>query len=213
MNFSGWKMTTSSRFKARNWAREIVRGDFRVLDMETTGLDGNAEPVQIAVIDQDGQPLLNTLVRPTTVTIEPEAAGVHGITAEMVAESPAFADVWGQLLDVLGGVNENGHPNTNMPVVIYNARFEERVLRHMVLDILGHPLPAFNWQCAMNQYARFYGDWNSYRRSYRWQSLGNACVQQGIKVNARGHSALGDCLRTLALVRAMAAWQPETQQS
>ena len=39
---------------------------------------------------------------------------------------------------------------------------------------------------------------------YRWQKLSAAAQQQGVTVG-NGHRALGDCLMTLGVVRAMAS--------
>jgi DNA polymerase-3 subunit epsilon len=64
----------------------------------------------------------------------------------------------------------------------------------------------------MQQYAIFYGDWNDWHQSYRWQRLTSACAQQGIdqsKISAPAHSALGDCLRTLELLKVMAVYTGE----
>jgi DNA polymerase-3 subunit epsilon len=45
----------------------------------------------------------------------------------------------------------------------------------------------------MLQYARFIGEWNSYYNSYKWQ-----------KLDGGDHTALGDCLATLEVIRVMA---------
>jgi hypothetical protein len=40
---------------------------------------------------------------------------------------------------------------------------------------------------------------SDYHRRYRWQSLGDACHQQGLAVDD-AHDALADCRMTLALI-------------
>lgn len=95
-------------------------------------------------------------------------------------------------------------------VVVYNASFDRAILQNadaisddeeqVALDKL-----VAGWDCAMEQYAAFWGDWNDYHESYRWQKLSAACGQQQIHIEAKAHSALGDALRTLALIQAMAA--------
>jgi DNA polymerase-3 subunit epsilon len=47
--------------------------------------------------------------------------------------------------------------------------------------------------CAMQRYAEWYGEWNDYFGSFRWQRL-----------EGGDHSALGDCRATLELIRKMA---------
>lgn len=58
--------------------------------------------------------------------------------------------------------------------------------------------------CAMQAYAELHGEWNAEKGRYRWQKLSTAAQQQGVKVE-NAHRALGDCLMTLGLVRAMAS--------
>ncbi|MCW3664158.1 3'-5' exonuclease, partial [Burkholderia cenocepacia] len=58
--------------------------NFILLDTETTGLDESAEIVEIAVIDDAGNVLLNTLVKPKH-PIPNSATAIHGITNAMVA--------------------------------------------------------------------------------------------------------------------------------
>lgn len=41
---------------------------------------------------------------------------------------------------------------------------------------------AARWECAMVEYAAWWGDWDDYHGSYTWQRLNG------------GHRALGDCL-------------------
>lgn len=49
-----------------------------------------------------------------------------------------------------------------------------------------------DWQCLMEEYAVYYGEWSRYWRSYKWQPLGG------------GHRALGDALAALRLLRYIA---------
>ncbi len=62
-----------------------------VLDTETTGLDA-AFPVEVSVLAVDGTVLPDTLVDPG-MPIPAAATAIHGITDEMVAGAPRFADV------------------------------------------------------------------------------------------------------------------------
>ncbi len=62
------------------------------------------------------------------------------------------------------------------------------------------------WHCAMLQYAEYAGDWDDWHGNYRWHKLEAACRRSGIPdPDAPAHSALGDCLRTLALVQYLAS--------
>ncbi|MEM7803199.1 MAG: hypothetical protein AAF633_28675 [Chloroflexota bacterium] len=46
----------------------------------------------------------------------------------------------------------------------------------------------------MLRYSEYVGEWNSYRQSYKWQTL-----------PAGDHSALGNCLATLGVIKEMAS--------
>lgn len=175
----------------KNTLTEVVQsGDFIVLDTETTGLDSKAEVCQIAIVDSSGNVLLDTLVKPIN-PIPPEAERIHGISNADVMYAPKFIDVYEKLMGIILGRN----------VIIYNADYDVRVLqqsaahgRH-VFDVL-----CANWYCAMQAYAVHYGAWDDYHKSYTWQRLSNACQQKGLPVE-NAHTALADCLMTLALVK------------
>lgn len=187
----------------QQWARKMLHADTDalILDTETTGLH-DGEIVQIAVIDMDGNTILDTFVKPV-LAIPSGATAVHGITAELVADAPVWATVSQQLQYLLRDQN----------VVIYNAVYDRKMM-HKSAEHAG--LPKVEWKelalfhCAMERYAEFYGEWNDYHGNYKWQSLSNACAQCRIDtdaINAPVHSALGDCLRTLAVIKHMAREQ------
>lgn len=172
----------------------IKSGDYLVLDTETTGLH-DGEIVQIAVINSCGDTLLDTYVKPVQ-PIPPDAIAIHGITDSMVASAPAWPAIVPTLVSLL----------TARHVVVYNAVYDRKMMhktaeRHGMEKIDWKELSTF-W-CAMEAYAEHWGEWNSYHQSYRWQSLTNACRQQKLEVS-NAHTALGDCLMTLAVVRKMA---------
>jgi len=175
---------------------DIIRdGKFVVLDTETTGLGPDAEICQIAVIDAAATVLLDTLVKPTGL-ISAGAIAVHGITDEMVSNAPVWGEVSAQLRKILSGRD----------VVIYNAVFD-RKLMHQSAEQCG--MPKIDWKqiatfhCAMLAFAEVFGDWNDYYKSYRWKTLSTAATFYKLPVND-AHQALGDCLTTLAVCKAMA---------
>lgn len=185
------------------WATDLLRReDVVVLDTETTGLGPQAEIIEIAVIALDGSVLFESFVKPSCA-IEPEAMRVHGITEDLLADAPRFAEVYARLHAVL-------HDKL---VLIYNAEFDTGRLSYMA-QRAGLPPLVQRAQCLMNRYATFYGQRGSYG-SYRWQSLSAACKQQGIVLPADlpQHRALGDALTTLALLRHLASFVlPELEQ-
>ena len=70
-----------------------------ILDTETTGLDDDAEVVELAVIDCAGTVLLDTLVRPSG-PVPAEAAAIHGITDAMLADAPTWSEIHARFCDL-----------------------------------------------------------------------------------------------------------------
>lgn len=166
-----------------------------VLDTETTGLGGNDQVIEIAVVDWQGSVLINQRIRPT-VAIDPDAQAVHGISAADLDGCPSWTDIADQVRDVLEG----------RPVVIFNAGYDRRMLYQTAKSTLGPDgLDGLDWiinldtHCAMDLAAREYGATNKYGTI----SLANAVSRAGIEWQGAAHSALGDALTTLALARKM----------
>ena len=181
--------TGRDREEASRWARRLLeRTDWVILDTETTGLDASAEVVQLAVLGSDGSTLVDTLVRPRG-RIPRDAVAIHGITDTMVATAPLYAEVYTTLLGMV----------ESKSIIAYNAPFDRKMLIQTALSnrvaIISNP-----WECAMDQYARFLGQWSSRRGSYAWVSLPRPDAPPGYK-----HQAIDDCRATLAVIRRMAS--------
>lgn len=163
---------------------------FLVLDTETTGLGNNAEIIEISLIDQDGHILIDTLVKPSQ-PIPDDAIAIHGITNEMAANGKNWADVY----EVLKGYLDN-----IINLVIYNADYDLRLIHQTNQN---HNVESNKFSCtsycAMLDYAEFWGDYNEFHDSYRWQKLTMAAKQQGVEVE-NAHRALGDCKMTLSII-------------
>lgn len=172
------------RVNAVQWAREqLALNDWVILDTETTGLHG-AEIVEIAIVDPLGEPLLNTLIKPT-IPIPSEAREIHGITDEMVADVPNFPEVYPRIAEVL----------QDKRILIYNASFDIGILNYCC-EL--HKLPILKVKkrsdCLMERAAQWHGDWSNYYQNYRYFPLPGG-----------NHRALGDCLAALDLLDKMAA--------
>ena len=173
------------RHAAIAWAQAVLarKRGFVIMDTETTGLGEDAEIIQLAVIDLDGKTLFNENMQPTALALIPdEATAIHGLTMAELEGCPTFAELAEPLEAALG----------ERDIIAYNAAFDSRMYRQ-TLALAGGFEPLGVWTCAMLEYAKFVGEWNDYRQSYRWH-----------KLQGGDHTALGDCLATLALIQSMA---------
>ena len=93
------KKRRSQNYRTANWGSEpgrLVQPEEMMetvfLDTATTGLDDDAQVVEIAIVDSTGAVLFESLVKPT-VPVDPEAAAIHGIGPERLASAPAWPEV------------------------------------------------------------------------------------------------------------------------
>ena len=172
----------------------VAEENFVVLDTETTGLSWPAEIVSIAIIDNKGNTLLNTLVKPVK-PIPGAATHVHGIKDADVVDAPTWAEVKEKVLALINGKR----------VITYNAEYDRRMcdLSDKALELPETNYDANGWHCAMEWYAEIYGDWNDWHQSYTWQKLSKAIKQQNLPL-LNAHGALDDCRMTLSLIRKLA---------
>lgn len=181
---------TVARERAIAWAQTTVANDAAVyLDTETTGLDGGAEIVDIAVLAADGAVILDTLVRPAR-PIPLIVSGIHGIRDADVVSAPSWDAIYPELERLL----------TGRPIVVYNADFDSRIVCQCCAQhAMG--VPALDWHCAMRAYAEYCAE-PGRSGGFKWHRLDIAARRFGIKPG--GHRALADARVCQAIVRAMA---------
>ena len=163
------------------------------LDTETTGLEGMDQIVEVCVLDYDGTVLIDSLVKPAG-SIPSGVSRIHGITNDMVKDAPTWPDLWPQVKAALA----------DRRVAIYNAEFDVRLMKQ------SHRKHQMSWElpndlfcCVMKLYARFYGQWDSARGSYRWQNLESAGRQCKIAL-PNAHRAHADTLLARAVLQYIA---------
>jgi DNA polymerase III epsilon subunit-like protein len=151
-------------------ARELLAANPVYLDTETTGLEWSSEIVEICVIDTDAEVLVDQLVRPT-IPIPIDATRVHGISNMTVANEPSWPAAWPAVERAMAG----------RALAIYNAEYDLARMRYC------HRRHGLEWrdvsgpaECLMKLYARYNGEWDPARRSYRWLSLQQAARGCGI---------------------------------
>ncbi len=187
-------MNFAARKEAVEKAQAFLAQKPIYLDTETTGTGPSANIVEISIVDADGSILFDSLIKPVG-KIEPGAQDVHGIGMEMLSEAPRWGAVYDEIEAILSG----------RLLGIYNADFDMRMMQqsHQVNFMRWENPPGMQVFCIMKLYAQFYGQWNSQRGSYRWQSLDAASQQCNIPL-ANTHRAKDDTLLTRALLQYMA---------
>ncbi|PXW50385.1 DNA polymerase III epsilon subunit-like protein [Grimontella sp. AG753] len=154
------------------------------LDTEGTGLDPATEAIlEIAIVDDTGAVLVNSLIAPPTgISNWPEAQRIHGITPAMVAGAPSLDDLAQQIQEAVKGRD----------VIIYNAPFDTGFLGKL-LD------GARSIQCCMAAYAEHAGQWSEYHQSYRFISLRDAACAVHYVWSGTAHRAMADALACRAV--------------
>lgn len=196
--------------QARAW---LADPNAVIVDSETTDLLG--EIIDIAILRVDGKVLLNTYIKPERhiderLSVIEEAFdgykrerltayAIHGISNDMVKDAPRFTEVWGQIQTLF----------LFRQILVFNVEFD---FGRIVAMIKKHKytcrIPG-KWSCVMRWYTAYHGEWSNYYRDYKFVGLSAACSEAGVKItdDMPAHSALGDCMRTLELIKAIAAKQ------
>ncbi|MFT0212867.1 3'-5' exonuclease [Pseudomonas sp. F1_0610] len=154
-----------------------------ILDTETTGLDEDAQIIEISIIDGNGKVLMDQLVKPTT-SIPAETSKIHGLYDKNVRNAPSFAEVAKQLEDIING----------RVLIIWNSEYDLRLIKQsaQVHNIECNLTPSAIY-CAQTAYAKFNG---------KRLSLVNAAAKHGID-HSNAHRALADVQTTLEILKVM----------
>lgn len=182
----------SARKRAIETAQKVISAGPVYLDTETTGLERSDEIIEISIIDDEGEVVFESLIKPSQ-PIPASATYLHGITDGQVQNALAWPLVWPQVRSALFG----------RLVVIYNEEFD---LRLMQQSHARYRLPwkdKFTTFDLQKLYAEFRGEWDPRRRSYRLHSLKNAGISCGIHL-PNAHRSTADTLLTRALLHHIA---------
>ncbi len=181
------------RFKVspiENFKKWLVKEDVVILDTETTGFRKNDEIIEIAIINTKGETLLDKRVMPNC-PIPIEATDIHGLTKRKLKGSPSWSEIHDEVMTVLEGKT----------IVAYNSEFDIRLLRQ-TMKTHGQKIPYLQHECAMKMYAKYRAVPDKRHKNFKWHKLTQAARFEKIEVK-NAHNALGDCLMTLNLIRAV----------
>jgi DNA polymerase III epsilon subunit family exonuclease len=174
-------------------AQKILAHDPIFIDTETTGISANDVIIEVGVVDQNGETLFESFVKPP-IPIPPDSTRVHHITKDMVEDAPALKDIWPDLQLVL----------KDRFIGMYNAEFDLRLMKQTHNRYwLDWPLDDRYFFCVMKLYAAFYGEIRSREKGYRLHKLEAAGAACGIPL-PNSHRAVDDARLTAALFQYIA---------
>ncbi len=179
------------RDSAIAWSQAVLSvSNVVFLDTETTGLDGDAEIIEIAIVDQKGTALIDSFVRPNR-PIPISAAAIHGIFDHHVATAPQWFEVYPTVAAAC----------QDRLVIVYNADYDSRLI-HQTCRFSGITSFAATYRCAMQAFACFFAGVPSRGRPKN-HKLETAA--QTFSLEIPNHRALGDALACLGVVQGMAS--------
>jgi DNA polymerase III epsilon subunit-like protein len=154
---------------------------FVYLDTETTGTNYRDKIVEIAIVDDKGNALINTLINPV-IPIPRHATRLHGITNAMIQNMPEICDIEDQIADAVRGSY----------VIIYNARFDMMFLSDRIRDAMKGAV------CCKERLDKFNAEVN-YFGGISGASLIRAAAAINYTWQGNPHRALSDALATRAV--------------
>lgn len=161
---------------------------FRVVDIETTGLDARTDAIvelAWAIMTGDGTVASSksTLINPRR-PIPADASRIHGITDSDVAGAPTFEEVIEEHPDLTAPV---------LPAVCHNASFDSAFLSRSKAFVRGNP----RFLCTLRLAENLVPGLPSYRLDFLCDHLGLAPAVGG----PAPHRAGGDVALTCALLK------------
>lgn len=188
-----FKNASIDRNNAIQEAQDFLSKKPIYLDTETTGLNDSDEIIEIAIVDHDGSILFDELLKPSK-NIPSDATRIHGISDAMVASARKWPIIWPLVRSLI----------ISRTIGIFNAKFDLRMMRQSI-TLYGLPwrdnLRTFD---IMTLYAKYNGEWDQRRGSYRFQSLKKAGVHFKIPL-PNSHRAKDDCLLTKEVLHHIAS--------
>ena len=185
--------TLNAKKEAIEQAKLFLEKEPVYIDTETTGLGKTDEIIELSIIDHDGSVIFDELVKPSQ-SIPADSTRIHHITNQMVADAKTWPVLWPTVRSLL----------FNRVIGMYNAKFDVRMINQ---SMLAYKLPfrltnqTFD---IMELFAKYIGEWDVRRNSYRFHSLDNAGKIMKIPI-PNSHRAKDDTLLTRELLHRIAA--------
>ena len=177
-----------------DWRALLDRPDVLVVDTETTGLDGDAEAIEVAAIATTGALSFEALALPQG-HITSGSIRCHGLTLTKLETAGArpWPRLWAELAPILAGASV---------LLAWNVSYDRRIL-HRTSRRHGLPMPTLTWRDLLADYRALRPGGN--------HGLQEAARREGVAV-ATAHRARADCGTALAVMRAVAGGSAARQR-
>lgn len=186
--------TNTTQNHAIELAKTILSNKPVYIDTETTGLDKEAEIVEISIVDFDGSLLFSSLVKPSR-PIPSEAQCIHHISNEDVAKASPWPILWPRIRSFL----------YSRPVAAYNAPFDYKMMQQ------SHARYRLPWRDNLNMvdilplYSDYRAVWDPMRRSMKYFRLEEAGAYFQIPL-INEHRSEADALLVRAVLHSIAGF-------
>ena len=153
------------------------------LDIETTGLDPNEDEIlEVAIVEENGKILLNTLIKPCHHGQWDQAEKINGISPAMVKDVPKKAQVDSLIAKAIKGRN----------IYIWNAKFDTAFLPYLQKH-------AKKVICAMEEFGDYIEKTQPQNKSKSGRyKMENTARDLNIEIQNQ-HRALGDVRAMIAI--------------
>lgn len=187
-------------------AKSLLEKDLVVLDTETTGLDENAEIIEVGLIDKHGEVLIDELVIPTR-PIPEFITELTGIDRQDILDAGNHWETIGLVMTKFKGCT----------FAIFNAVFDTRMIEQTSVfqtsfsinpqlspDLDFIAFNSFDVMELANRHFHQHLEWDKEQSKFKRLSLAKCCELAGIDHTEGAHRAVNDCQATLALLKFIA---------
>lgn len=168
-----------------------MEGQKVIFDIETTGLDPEQDEIlQFSAINENGEVLLNTYIKPISHTEWKDAEAINHISMEMVSDCKTMEELLPEIQAIFDNCSE---------MIAYNFNFDFAFLYKAGIKFCYGTI-IFD---PMIDFAEIYGEWSNYYGNYKWQNLTTAAYYYGYNFDDLAHDSLEDVKATLVVYNAI----------
>jgi len=151
-------------------------------DLELTGFYDRDEILSITIVDAEGTLIMDTLVKPTHTKKWKRTEKIHGITPDMVENSPTLPELTPRIKEIFAGANNiiayGVSTDYSHIKMIYETEEEREALHEKI-------------HCCANEYVRYI---HEHRPDLKNASLIDAMECFGIEWEGTPHTSLADTI-------------------